>query len=108
MRKIAMLALALMTMPAAAYDLKSLSMQDLHTIGRGLDKLPREDTDASGLYARLQSQITAQEEAEAKAGLDKSLAERAKLTDEIRAKVRAEIEAEHAKAAPQPTPDNEE
>lgn len=56
--------------PAIAYDLKNLSASDLLTIGRGLDKLPREDTstaDGKGLYERVQAQITAQEQADKKA-----------------------------------------
>lgn len=71
--------------PAVAYDLKNLSVADLLTIGRGLDKLPREDTDREhgDLYNRIQAQITAQEQ---QAATIAAQALRDKITAEIRAK----------------------
>lgn len=71
--------------PCAAYDLKNLSTADLLTIGRGLDKLPREDTDREhgDLYNRIQAQITAQEH---HAAAIAAQALRDKITAEIRAK----------------------
>lgn len=52
---------------AYTYQLQGLSVEDVLTIGRGLDKLPREDTDKNQLYMRIQQQITAQEAAWKKA-----------------------------------------
>ena len=63
---------------AAGYELKDLSSQDMLTIGAGLDKLPREATDANQLYARI----------------PRAAADRAKLEAEIRKTIEAE------KAAP--------
>jgi hypothetical protein len=56
--------------PANAYELKNLSTADILTIGRGLDKLPREDTDKDSLYMRLQQQISEQNAEAAKASED--------------------------------------
>jgi hypothetical protein len=72
---------------AAGYELKDLSSQDMLTIGAGLDKLPREATDANQLYARIQRQLFDQDAARA-------AADRAKLEAEIRKTIEAE------KAAP--------
>jgi len=52
------------------YSFSELSTEDVLTIGRALDKLPREDTDRNQLYQRLQAQITAQDQARAKAAAD--------------------------------------
>lgn len=67
---------------AQTYAITGLSTQDLLVIGAGLDKLPREDGDRNGLYARIQAQITQQATAMAKvradaekAALDKAVAE---------------------------------
>jgi hypothetical protein len=84
--------LALLALPAFAYDLKNLTAQDILTIGKGLDKLPREETDANGLYARMQKQLSEQDQAAAKAA-------NAKVEDEVRKKIEAE------KAAPPPDGD---
>lgn len=71
--------------PAVAYDLKNLSTADLLIIGRGLDKLPREDTDLEhgNLYNRIQAQITAQEH---QAAAISAQALRDKIIAEIKAK----------------------
>ena len=71
----------LVTLPAWAYDLKNLSSSDVLVIGRGLDRLPRADTDANGLYKRLNDQINEQNAAAAKAAED---AMRAKIGAEKR------------------------
>lgn len=73
---------------ASAYDLKNLSSQDILTIGRALDKLPREETDANGLYQRIQQAVTAQE----KAAQDAAAQVVAKKRDEIETNFLAEIE----------------
>ncbi len=54
--------------PASAYDLKSLSAEDILTIGAGLDKLPREASATKpggppGLFDRIQHQIDDQNHA---------------------------------------------
>jgi hypothetical protein len=55
---------------AQTITITGLSVDDVLTIGRGLDKLPREDTDRNRLYDRMQAQITAQINAAAKARAD--------------------------------------
>jgi hypothetical protein len=55
---------------AQTITISGLSVDDVLTIGRGLDKLPREDTDRNRLYDRMQAQITAQINAAAKARAD--------------------------------------
>lgn len=67
---------------AQTYNFTGLSTDDVLTIGRALDKLPREDTDRGQLYQRIQAQITQQANAMAKAkadadkaALDKAIAE---------------------------------
>lgn len=71
-----MLACLLMAAPAQAYDLRNLSADDVRTINRGVDKLPREETDANGLYRRIQEQLTAQEAAANKEALDRAEAQK--------------------------------
>jgi len=73
---------------APTYNWTGLSADDIQIIGRGLDKLPREDTDRNNLYQRLQSQITTQANAFAKAkadadkaALDKAIEEATKAKD---------------------------
>lgn len=66
---------ALLASPALAYELKNLSPQDIMTIGHGLDKLPREETDANRLYARIQQQLRDQDAQAAKDAADKRQAE---------------------------------
>lgn len=66
--------LLLMTSAAFAqqsYSFTGLSTEDVLTIGQGLDKLPREETDKNSLYQRLQLQITKQNQDAAKAQDDK-------------------------------------
>ena len=82
--------LLFVAIPASAYDLKNLSSQDILTIGRALDKLPREETDANGLYRRIQNQLSEQDQAAAKATKANEDAQRAKIEDEVRKKLEAE------------------
>jgi hypothetical protein len=65
---------------AQSYKFEGLSTEDVLTIGRALDKLPREETDKNGLYGRLQQQITAQNKAREetnKAAFDEAVAKAA-------------------------------
>lgn len=77
------LALAIQCL-ADGYRFDNLSVDDVLKIGRGLGKLPREDTDEDhgNLWGRIQNQINAQEQVArqaqadaAKAALDKAIAE---------------------------------
>jgi hypothetical protein len=45
------------------YTFSGLTADDVLVIGKGLDKLSREETDKASLYQRLQAQITAQSNA---------------------------------------------
>lgn len=89
MRIVATLAFLALTTGAMAqqvtYSFSGLSQEDVLTIGRGLDKLPREDTDRNGLYARLQAQISQQNkqakdaaDAAKKSEIDKAVDEKLK------------------------------
>lgn len=82
MKYLALAAALLLSGAAAAqqttFRFENLSTEDILTIGRGLDKLPREETDRNGLYSRLQQQITAQNQARAQANkdaIDKTIAD---------------------------------
>jgi hypothetical protein len=68
---------------AATYNFTGLSSDDILTIGRGLDKLPREDTDRNNLWGRLQQQITAQNAAMAKDAADAQKAAIAKAAEDL-------------------------
>ena len=68
------------------YRFEGLSSADVLTIGRGLDKLPREDTDRDNLYGRLQSQITAQDNAARKSKADAEKAAIDKAVSDAKAK----------------------
>lgn len=70
-----------------------LSTHDLEVIGAGLDKLPREQTDAGGLYSRIQQAIGAQDAAAQKAIQDAADQIVAKKKDEIVSTFLADIKA---------------
>jgi hypothetical protein len=63
-----------------------LTTEDVLMIGRGLDKLPREETDRNNLYQRLQQQINAQNQAAIKANADAQKAAIDKAIAEAKAK----------------------
>ena len=44
-----------------AYTLSNLTPQDILVIGKGLDELPRKETDANNLYGRIQQQLIEQD-----------------------------------------------
>jgi hypothetical protein len=71
---------------AQSFSINGLSTQDIQVIGAGLDKLPREETDRNGLYQRIQSQITTQVQANAKAEADARKAQIDKAVAEAKAK----------------------
>lgn len=80
--------------PAAAYDYHlDLSRHDLEVIGLGLDKLPREQTDAGGLYSRIQQAIGTQDAAAQKAAQEAAEQILAKKKDEIVSSFLADIKA---------------
>lgn len=79
MRRLSIVLISLLAVPAHAYDLKNLSKQDLLTLGAGLDELPRKMGDANGLWGRLQQQIIEQD---AKAAADAEAAIRQKIEAE--------------------------
>jgi hypothetical protein len=82
---------------AQTIAITGLSVDDVLTIGRGLDKLPREDTDRNRLYDRMQAQITAQINAAAKAKADAERAAIDKAVADAVEKAKAEPKQEDPK-----------
>jgi hypothetical protein len=80
---------------ADGYRFDNLSVEDVLKIGRGLGKLPREDTDQEhgNLWGRIQNQINAQEEVARKAQADAAKAVLDKAIAEAVAKEKAAAEA---------------
>jgi len=71
--------------PAFAYDIKNLSQQDILIIGEALDAMPY--AKVSSLYARIQAQLTAENQAaaaEARANMEKDIKDKMK-SDEKKA-----------------------
>lgn len=71
----------LLAAPAWAYDIKNLSQQDVLLIGEALDAMPHGKV--AGLYLRIQSQLSAEDQASASDA-------RAKTEKEIRDKINSE------------------
>jgi hypothetical protein len=80
MRTAILLASLLLVRPAAAYDIKNLSVLDIKLIGEALDNMPHGRV--ADLYNRIQAQLTAEDAANAAAA-------RAAIEKEVRAKLDA-------------------
>jgi hypothetical protein len=80
----------LVAAPAWAYDLKNLSQDDVLTIGAALDAMPHGRV--AGLYLRIQSQLTAEDQAS-------TAAARAQAEKEIRDKITAEMKKDEPKSS---------
>lgn len=83
-----------------SYNLSGLSWADMLLVGKGLGKLPRDETDEEhgGLWSRIQQQLFAQGAAADKARADAQKAVVDKAVDEAVAKARTEQAAAIDKA----------